>query len=283
MCAHRLSPEYENGVKKFIDFALEHANNTNRIRCPCIRCCVDIVTVEVLKSHLFINGIDRSYTTWIWHCESAREYIPINSEDKKDDERDELDSNESDKLEDMMHDVEENFMDCPHLFERLKSDAEKPLYASCSKFTRLSVVLRLYNLKAGNGWSDKSFTALLELLKDMLPKDNELPNRTYDANKILCSMGMNYERIHACPNDCILYRKDYEGSESCLVCSVSRYKLNKNNSERKKGIPAKVLWYLPVIPRFKRMFGNAKRAKSLTWHSDGRINDDMLRHPADSA
>ena len=103
-----------------------------------------------------------------------------------------------------MHDAEENYMDRPHVFENLKSDAEKPLYIGCSKYTKLAAVLRLYNLKAGNGWSDSSFTALLDLLKDMLPEDNELPNRTYYAKKILCSMGMNYDRIHACPNDCIL-------------------------------------------------------------------------------
>jgi len=29
----------------------------------------------------------------------------------------------------------------------------------------------------------------------------------YEAKKILCSMGMEYRKIHACPNDCILYRK----------------------------------------------------------------------------
>jgi len=30
------------------------------------------------------------------------------------------------------------------------------------------------------------------------------------------------------------------------------------------------------------MFKNAEHAKSLTWHSGGRIIDSMLRYPADS-
>jgi len=30
------------------------------------------------------------------------------------------------------------------------------------------------------------------------------------------------------------------------------------------------------------MFKTAEHAKSLTWHSNGRIIDSMLRHPADS-
>ncbi|XP_074305244.1 uncharacterized protein LOC141640293 [Silene latifolia] len=95
------------------------------------------------------------------------------------------------------------------VLEKLK-DAEMPLYKSCKNYTKLSVVVKLYNLKATNGWSDKSFTHLLELLKDMLPEDNVLPNRTYAAKKILRGIGMKYVKIHACPNDCILYRKEYE-------------------------------------------------------------------------
>jgi len=44
---------------------------------------------------------------------------------------------------------------------------------------------------------------LLPLLKEMLPEKNTLPNRNYVAKMILCLMGMEYKKIHACPNDCI--------------------------------------------------------------------------------
>ncbi|XP_006601584.1 uncharacterized protein [Glycine max] len=46
--------------------------------------------------------------------------------------------------------------------------------------------------------------------------------------------------------------------------------------------PAKVCWYLPIIPRFKRLFANAHDAKNLSWHSNDRKSDGLLRHPADS-
>ena len=90
------------------------------------------------------------------------------------DKREEVDCSEGDKLEDMIHDVEDHFMNRPHLIQTLKDDTKEPLYIDCSKFTKLSTVLRLYNLKVENGWSDKSFTALLNLLKDMLSEANEL-------------------------------------------------------------------------------------------------------------
>ena len=193
-----------------------------------------------------------------------------------------------DNLDQMLRDVEENYDEREYVkFRGLMEDSEKPLYTGC-KYTRLSAVLELLKLKASNGWSDKSFTALLGLLADMLPEGNELPKTTYKAKKVLCPLGMEVERIHACPNDCILYRKEYANMHVCPVCNASRY--NRNNqsddgegTETKKGPPAKVAWYFPIIPRLKRFFANPKEAKLLRWHSEERKKDGMLRHLADSA
>jgi len=127
----------------------------------------------------------------------------IFSNDRSCDEREEVDCNEGDQLKYMIHDIEENFTDCPHLFKSLKNDSEKSSYNGYTTFTKLSAMLRLYNLKARNAWSDKSFTVLFKLLKNIPPEDNELPDCTYDAKKIMCSMSMNYEMIHVFSNDCI--------------------------------------------------------------------------------
>ena len=77
-------------------------------------------------------------------------------------------------------------------YEKLEIDLKMPLYLGCTSFTQLSTVLGLVNLKARFGWSDKSFTDLLVLLKTMLPKDNMLPKSHYEAKKILCPVGMEY-------------------------------------------------------------------------------------------
>jgi hypothetical protein len=37
------------------------------------------------------------------------------------------------------------------------------------------------------------------------------------------------DKIHACPNHCILYRKEHEFKTKCPVCSVSRYKRSYNH------------------------------------------------------
>ena len=48
------------------------------------------------------------------------------------------------------------------------------------------------------------------------------------------------------------------------------------------GVPAKVLWYLPPIPIFKKLFRNASHAKNLTGHQDGRKDNFLLQHPANA-
>ena len=64
----------------------------------------------------------------------------------------------------------------------------------------MSVVLQLVNVKARYGWSDKSFSSLLQVVHDMLLEENTLLKCYYQAKKILCLMGMKYHKIHACPN-----------------------------------------------------------------------------------
>ena len=68
---------------------------------------------------------------------------------------------------------------------------------------------------------------------------------------------------------------------------MSRYKVKVGQNDEideltKEGPPTKVVWYLPIIPRLKRLFANADDAKNLRWHADNRKCDGLLRHPADS-
>nr|GEU69244.1 ribonuclease H-like domain-containing protein [Tanacetum cinerariifolium] len=59
-------------------------------------------------------------------------------------------------------------------FQELLLDAEKPLYKGCPDFKKLSVIVKLLNLKGKYGASDKFFTELLGLLKKMLPTEKNV-------------------------------------------------------------------------------------------------------------
>jgi len=78
-------------------------------------------------------------------------------------------------MEDMIDDIGEDNFKNAQVYDSLKDDSEKSLYPGCTTFTRLSAILKLFNIKARNGWTDRSFTELLELLHEMLLEGNMLP------------------------------------------------------------------------------------------------------------
>ena len=52
----------------------------------------------------------------------------------------------------------------------------------------------------------------------LLPKDNVIPKSREKAKKIISKLGLDYNSIHACGNDCILFGGEYEKSTSCHIC-----------------------------------------------------------------
>ena len=74
------------------------------------------------------------------------------------------------------------------------------------------------------------------------------------------------------PYDCILYRGAYEDLNACPVCGALQYKIRRDDpgdvegKRPRKRVPAKVMWYAPIIPRLKRLFRN----KVLGEHSNSK-------------
>ena len=81
-------------------------------------------------------------------------------------------------------------------------------------------------------------------------------------------MGMEYKKIFNYSNDYILYQKEYKSLHKCSKCRAQCYKVKKNGFTRNKKPLAKVLWYLPTMPRFKCVFANTRDAMSLMWQED---------------
>jgi len=235
----RISEEYEKGVSEFLQYVQEHAISSNGTYfCPCV-CCLNQIRHDLgtMRDHLFIFGIMRSYTLWTWHGEVLDKPTTSRGTDYVDDWM-------NDHLEDMVRDVGEENFGKVHLYDSLKSDSEEQLYPGCTNFTRLSATLKLFSLKARHGWTDTSFTELLELLKEMLPENNTLPIRNYEAKKVLCPMGLEYQKIHACPNDCVLYRDEFASLKACPTCGLSQFKKKidgNSGDEDKDGPPTKVM------------------------------------------
>jgi hypothetical protein len=105
-------------------------------------------------------------------------------------------------------------------------DHKKSLYPKCQNgLKKLGSTLELLKWKAEEGLSDSRFEKLHKMMKNILLKDNELPASMYEAKKAVCPLGLEVHKIHACPNDCILYRGHYENLNECPICTALRYKI----------------------------------------------------------
>ncbi|XP_057993043.1 uncharacterized protein LOC110657121 [Hevea brasiliensis] len=122
---------------------------------------------------------------------------------------------------------------------------------------------------------------------ELLPQGSNLPQSYYDAKKVIQDLSLSYKKIDACVNNCMLYWKEDERLDFCKICGYSRRKTDKYNGEDKvktngKRIPKKILRYFPLKPRLQRLFMSIKIASLMRWHKDKRVDDGVMRHPADS-
>ena len=80
---------------------------------------------------------------------------------------------------------------------------------------------------------------LLQFLLDFLPSNAKLPKDYYEAKKIIKDLGLSYEKIHACPKDCILYWKENANLEACLNCNRSRWESNESKCQQSTNASSK--------------------------------------------
>ena len=267
--------EFEIGVEKFLIYAEENSTDPKRIPCPCARCVnFKKFSLKIIRGHIYENGFSLGYVDWIWHGENSsrtRSFVESACPESEQFAASEI-AEAAYNLGDHDNDSYE--------FKRFVADVEQPLFEG-SECSKLESMLKLHNWKARFGISDSAFTDLLSCVGSFLPKDNVLPVNAYEAKKTLSNLGLDYIKIHSCPNDCILYRGMYVDASKCPKCYLSRWKMGKDGKLR-LNIPAKVMWYFPIIPRFKRMFKSPSTAELMTWHGKERIKDGKMRHPADS-
>jgi hypothetical protein len=68
---------------------------------------------------------------------------------------------------------------------------------------------------------------MMNLISSGYPK-SELPNSYDEAKKYLRELGLGYENIHVCKNNCVLFRDSktskYAELNVCPVCIESRWK-----------------------------------------------------------
>ncbi|XP_074345070.1 uncharacterized protein LOC141684126 [Apium graveolens] len=278
LTADRRTKEFKKGVEDLLMFAFKNGYNEGKISCPCLKCAHSKSwNARTVKNHLFQYGIDETYAHWIWNGEanSVESSLPDESDSSVFLNQAYTGMGEADENDDDFSSDSSDFVN------HVKGE-HAPLYPGCENYTKMKALVKLFNLKVKHGMSDSCFSDVLLLIGDLLPEGNNIPSSFSEAKKTLCALGMGYEKIHACPNNCLLYRGQINEDETtCRMCKASRWKLNKKGEEH-EGVPAKVLWYFPLIPIIRNLFNTPQIAKDMTWHDTERQNNGKMRYPTDS-
>ncbi|CAK8533144.1 unnamed protein product [Lathyrus sativus] len=155
MKADILDLVYEKRVLEFLEYANQNVPNNNGIfYCPCVNCKnINKGTENEIFHHLYYDGICQNYTIWIWYGEVDKKRNRASQSHGVDE-----DEYMDDHLEDIFCDIGESSFKKSYIYDTLCSDKDTPLYKGCTSFTGLSAIFKVFNLKAKNGLSGKSFT-----------------------------------------------------------------------------------------------------------------------------
>ena len=77
-------------------------------------------------------------------------------------------------------------------FKKLKIDVKEPLYPNCKKFLELEYLIKLLHGKIIFGRSQKSFEYILNLIKEVLLKDEKLSNSYSEIKKYMHKLRLGY-------------------------------------------------------------------------------------------
>ena len=148
----------------------------------------------------------------------------------------------------------------------------------------LNVIGLLLNLKAECEMRKNCFDRMMVIVKDeiLLVNYSNFPSNLFESKKLFRGLGLGYQKIDVCRDNCMLYYRENETKVQCDKCGKSRYKPVPDSVTRAKRVPMKVMRYLPLIPMLKRHYMSPCVAEHMTWNKNGiRSNPDKIIHPSD--
>ena len=219
--------EFVQKVEDFLKKAFEQGQS--KAPCPCRQCANKILQSQFnMGKHICTNGFVANYTRWICHGEAhrARDEVVRQRIENYDTDAgcgDMLDDFHQAQFDEGPSQVREDPPEATaKAYYDMLSSAQKPFHGH-TDVSQLDAIGRLMALKCQLGISRDGFDDLLTIFGRLLPAGHNLPRNLYEAQKLLRALKMPYEQIHACPNGCILFRKDHADAKYCPKCKSSRY------------------------------------------------------------
>jgi hypothetical protein len=152
------------------------------------------------------------YKVWYLHGESCLERAAeVEVDDGEDVDR--MDH----MLEDLQPELAPDHHDSPTLevqkfFDLLKA-LEEPLHGH-TDVTGLKFVTRLMSIKSKFVFSINCFKELVDLISEVLPAGHKMPKDMYKSKKLLECLGMEYEKIDVCQDNCMFFGRNMAESRN---------------------------------------------------------------------
>jgi hypothetical protein len=71
-------------------------------------------------------------------------------------------------------------------------------------------------MKLKYNFSNNCYNDIVKLIIDLLPANQKMLENLYESKKIVSGLGMNYEKVDACENNCMLFWRDHENDTHCM-------------------------------------------------------------------
>ncbi|KAK2361949.1 hypothetical protein QL285_087052 [Trifolium repens] len=144
------------------------------------------------------------------------------------------------------------------------------------------------NIEQPHDEAQRFFDLLKETNKPLFEDNHDdLPKNYYEAKQLVAKLGLEVKRIDCCVNGCMLYYNNEFGVSDgalleCKFCQEPRYRVTRNSrASRRKPIPRKAMFYLPIIPRLQRWYTSVQTASKMTWHRENYERRKMSVEPFD--
>ncbi|XP_074351848.1 uncharacterized protein LOC141690996 [Apium graveolens] len=159
----KYSEAYSNGVTDFVQNAFDNFATGSELRCPCKDCSNRFwFSEEDVYDHLVSNGLCPLFVNWVYEVSTPKF--------KKVDQEMDCDSG----------------MGPGEDFDKMIRDER--------------FIVKLYLLKCTHGFTEGAFSGILKLIKKAFP-DINLPSSFNVSKNMIRELGLDYQKIHACPND----------------------------------------------------------------------------------
>jgi ferredoxin-like protein FixX len=107
-------------------------------------------------------------------------------------------------------------------FYKLFKALEELLYEH-TEVTLLAFITRLMAIKSKYFFSNNCYNNLVKLTSDVLLKPHKVPKDMYQSKKMMSALGLKYEKIEICPDNCMLFWKEHAQEKKCLECGQLRF------------------------------------------------------------